>query len=376
MAIRRIHVLGGLLVALPLLVQAFTGALLVFESEIDAWLNSEYFFVDPAGTPLTSEQQFDAFAEARPDMESHVYIMRLPQAANQATLMLAKPYDEIGPRRGVRFFVNPYTGEVGGDQPYHSTFMGKVYNLHRTFWLPRWGRWITSTSALLTSALAITGLLTYWVGRRSQQPTSEGLLIRLHRRAGLYFAPLVFVIALNGAGVTYRFLVIPFLYYASGTEMPKSMREGKSTRAPDLPGERRRSLDELIAAANEHFPEAEPKVLLQPRVADTAVTVILKKPHEPRDSGGTMVSMHPYTGQALGWTDFTDGEMGHQAVYWMLHLHKGTWGGIVAGEPGKLASQVAWIIAALVTCALVATGCVSWLRGAGRNRSTDTPQAS
>ncbi|WP_425398189.1 PepSY-associated TM helix domain-containing protein [Aeoliella sp.] len=369
---RRIHILLGAVVALPLCVQAFTGALLVFEREIDTWLNARYFYVDPVGEPLSLQQQFDSLCTVYPDMRPHVYAVGLPIAPDQATTMLAKPNEEVGPRRGVRFFVNPYTGEVTGNQPYHSTLMGKVYNLHRTFWLPRWGKWITSTSALLTATLVITGYLLHWVTRRQADTKSRGPLLRLHRRVGKYFGPLVFVIALNGAAVTYMFLVVIFVYWASGTEMPKEMREGRSTQITEAPGSTRYTLDELIARANLDYPEAQPRLLLQPGRPDTAVTVILKKPHEPRDIGGTFVSMDPTTGEPIGLTDFTDGELGNRAVYWIIHSHKGTWGGYLAGSVGKQATRVLWIVTALAATMLAATAAVSFARRARSPASEPT----
>ena len=75
-----------------------------------------------------------------------------------------------------------------------------------------------------------------------------------------------------------------------------------------------------------------------------------------------MVNVHPFTGETLGWTDFTDGDMGHQTVYWMLHLHKGTWGGILAGPGGKLATQIVWVVSAFVAAILAAIGVIGWRR--------------
>ncbi len=365
MGIRRIHVLIGVVIALPLCLQAFTGALLVFERETDTWLNRDLFYVEPTGTRLSPQEQFDAFVAEYPEMATPAYIMTLPVEPDHATLVLAKPYNEVGPRRGVRFFIDPYTGDVLGNQPYHSTLMGKLYDFHRTFWLPRWGRWVTSTSALLTASLVISGLVLYWTTRRNTTEAAETTwLLRVHRRTGKYFGPLVFVLALNGAAITYMFLVLPMVYRVSGTEMPRAMREGRSTSAPNPENLPRVSLDDLITRANQEFPDAQPRVLLQPGREETAVTVILKKKHELRDAGGTFVAMHPYTGEPMGVTDFTDGELGHRATYWIIHSHKGTWGGYFGGSSGKLASRVLWIVTALAATIIAATGGISWARRA------------
>lgn len=360
--LRPAHRTIGLIIALPVLLQAATGTLLVFEPEIDRWLNGDQFYVEPTGTRLSVQAQFDAFSASKPEMERHVYIMRLPAAADEATVMLAKPYNEIGPRRGVRFFLDPYSGDVGDGQPYHTTLMGKVYNLHRTFWLPRWGRWITSTSAVLTATLAVSGLMLAIWPKAHNADLTESRWLRLHRRLGVGMAPLVAVIALNGAAVTYMFVILPLLYLVTGTEMPREMREGRSTAFEEVDTADRKSLDELIAAANQEHPAAEPRVLLQPSVKGKAVTVVLRKPHEARSEGGTMIVMNPQSGLPFGTTDFTDGDLGHQAVYWLIHLHKGTWGGIYWGDRGKLATRILWVIVAASATILAATGAGAWCK--------------
>jgi len=194
----------------------------------------------------------------------------------------------------------------------------------------------------------------------------DSLWLRLHRRLGLSVAPLVAVIALNGAAVTYLFVVIPLLYIATGTEMPEEMKQGRSTQVSEQEGVPRASLDRVVASAKSAYPEADPRVVLQPSVADTAITVVLRKPHEPRAEGGTFVAMHPQTVESLGTNDFTDGGLGNQAVYWLIHLHKGTWGGYFWGDRGKLATRIVWVFAAASAAIVAATGGYAWLSGGRR----------
>ncbi|MEM9457592.1 MAG: PepSY-associated TM helix domain-containing protein [Myxococcota bacterium] len=359
----RLHVVLGLLAFAVISIQGLTGALLVFEEDIDRWLNRDIVTVAARGEPLSLEAQLDRFAEQRSDMVRHVYAVRLPDTPRDATLLLAKPSAlDDGPRRGVRFMVDPYTGEILGTQRYGDTIMGMVYNLHRRLLLPPWGKWITSTSAIILMASALTGLVVAARRRRHSVRPPGRERSGVHRWVGRWFAPLVFVIAFNGFAVTYRFVLIPALYVVTNTEFPRSLEQRGLLPLPPNEGAPRRAVDELVALANEREPDATPRVVLQPRVEGRPVTVILQKPHETRDLGGTFQILDPHTGRTMERMDFTDGELGFRAVYWTIHLHKGTWGGLLLGRYGALATRILWIVVALMVPVLALSGLRWWWR--------------
>ncbi|MEM7394180.1 MAG: PepSY-associated TM helix domain-containing protein, partial [Verrucomicrobiota bacterium] len=231
-----------------------------------------------------------------------------------------------------------------------------------TFYLPRWGRWITTTSGRLLAASARVGVILFIMRRRP-----GGRLYRWHLRLGVFFAPLVFIIALNGVVVTYRFVVFPLIFLATGSPIPKDMIKPPEVEAPA--GAERIGLDQAIRIAEEAVPEADNGVMLEPVRYDRPIVVLRRKPHEPRDVGGTFVQIHPYSGEVMSITDFTDGPMGYQLVYATEHLHKGEWGGYF-GRDFKIYSRILWIFAALSVPVLVILGGLSFRpslvsRGAG-----------
>jgi len=361
---QRIHIGLALLATVPWFIQGLTGAILVFEPELDAWLNQGLFYVEPTDEAdrLTLDEQFEAVREQHPELYETVYIIDATQRPGVSTRMLAKPDDEIGPNDGVRLFVDPYRGEVLGVQGYRDSVMGKLYHFHRTFYLPRWGRWITSTSAILLLAGVTTGLILYFLRRRPADSYRKW-----HRRLGFMLAPLVFIIALNGVVVTYRFVVFPLIYAATGDEPP--IFTPQRLEVPENP--QRITIAQALATAKQTEPQAQPKLILEPIRPGRPMTVMGRKPGEVRDTGGTFVSMNPYTGELRGVTDFSDGSLGNQLVYATEHLHKGEWGGYF-GEENKIYSRVLWFFAAMSIPVLAVLGWGSYFRSRRRRRDQAT----
>lgn len=361
---QRIHIWLALIATIPWALQGLTGAILVFEPELDAWLHRDLFYAEPteSGDRLTLDEQFEVVRQQEPEIYASVYIIDASERPGVATRMLAKPGNEVGPNDGVRLFVDPYRGEVLGTQGYRETPMGMLYHFHRTFYLPRWGRWITSTSGILLMAGALTGVALFFLRRNPQ-----GAYRRWHRRLGIMLAPLVFVIAANGVIVTYRFVVFPLIYAATGDESPKF-----APQRLDVPEDPKRiTIAQAIATAKATEPEAEPKVILEPIRPGRPMTVMGRKPGEVRDTGGTFVSMNPYTGDLHGVTDFSDGSLGNQLVYATEHLHKGEWGAYF-GEEYKIYTRILWFFAAMSIPVLAVLGWGSYFRARYRKARTQS----
>ncbi|MEM7393924.1 MAG: PepSY-associated TM helix domain-containing protein, partial [Verrucomicrobiota bacterium] len=123
--LRRFHVWIGLAASLPWILQGLTGALLVFEPELDGALNPDLFYVEPEGERLSLDAQFEVVRQERPDLAEAVYGLDISGRADHSTQMLAKPEGEVGPKDGVRLFVDPYRGELLGVQGYRDSLMGK-----------------------------------------------------------------------------------------------------------------------------------------------------------------------------------------------------------------------------------------------------------
>ncbi|MEM9016071.1 MAG: PepSY-associated TM helix domain-containing protein, partial [Verrucomicrobiota bacterium] len=171
----KVHVFLGLTIGLVWILQAITGAMLAFELELDYLTNRELFEVTETGTELTLNEQMNLVRRELPDLAKEVYLVGLMDYPGMATLMLAKPAGEAGPKDGVRIFVDPFAGEIKGTQNYKDSIMGKVYHFHRTLYLGKWGKWVTSTSGILLAGSVLCGILV-WFTKRATAKKKEGRL--------------------------------------------------------------------------------------------------------------------------------------------------------------------------------------------------------
>ncbi|MEM9280460.1 MAG: PepSY-associated TM helix domain-containing protein [Verrucomicrobiota bacterium] len=354
----------GLTIGLIWMLQALTGAMLAFEQELDFLTNRDLFEVQESGAEMSLEEQVQLVREQLPELAKEIYLIGLMDYPGVATLMLAKPAGEAGPKDGVRIFVDPFAGKIKGVQSYKDSLMGKVYHFHRTLYLGKWGKWITSTSGVLLMGSVLGGVLVWWARRRNENSRQERLY-RMHLRLGMWFAPIIFIIALNGVLVTYRFAYIPFLYLVTGSEIPAKIF--KPIEIEPRPDHERLSLNRILEIAEEAVPVATHGVMLEPTDPERPVTVIRRKPGEPRAAGGTFVDIDPYTGEVLDIFDFTEGTAAARLTYFTIHLHTGEWGGYF-GEAGKLATRILWCLSALIVVVLGVVGLITFWR---RRRSTD-----
>ncbi|MFT3881113.1 MAG: PepSY-associated TM helix domain-containing protein [Gemmatales bacterium] len=338
----RIHIWIGLIAAVPWILQGITGALLVFERQLDAATNPSLFYVQPTEQRLNLDHQLAVVKRERPDLVNTAYGVDLTARPGYATMILAKPNSEAGPKEGTRLFVDPYRGVLLGTQSYRESLMGKVYNFHRTFYIEPWGKWITSFSAILLMASAATGFVLYFYRRR--QRLMQGRLYRWHTRLGVWMAPMIFLIAFNGAFVTYRFMLVPLIYLIADGKIPEEMQKPIKIDIP--PNASRITLERALQIAEEAVPNATNAVMTEPMNPKRPITVIRKKQNEPRELGGTFVLINPYTGQVMGINDFTDGSLGNRLTYLSIHLHTGQVGGYF-GEGGRIATQLLWLGTAL-----------------------------
>src|SRR5262249_46493093 len=148
--------------------------------ELDMLLSPTSFYVEESAQRITLDEQVAVVQREQPELVETIYAIELRAPPGTATMMLAKPQGEGGPKDGVRIFVDPYRAKLLAVQGYRDAWMGKVYHFHRTFYLPRWGRWITSTCAILLMASVAAGVLVW-----SSRKPSSGSLYRWHTRVGI-----------------------------------------------------------------------------------------------------------------------------------------------------------------------------------------------
>jgi uncharacterized iron-regulated membrane protein len=212
-AIWRLHFYAGLLIAPILIWASITGTLYVFNPQIEDALYRQLYFVTPAGTPLSFDEQLAAVKQQHPDATIKQFVAKAtPERTTQVVITPASHAGhggghDHGPPPDISVYVNPYTGAIVGTLAEASRFKILLKNLHGNFMAGDNGRPIMELGASWLLILLISGVV-LWFPRK--KPGVWGVWLPrikaggrvfwrdLHTMGGLYLLPVVFVIVATG----------------------------------------------------------------------------------------------------------------------------------------------------------------------------------
>ncbi|MBK6672657.1 MAG: PepSY domain-containing protein [Proteobacteria bacterium] len=155
-AVWRWHFYAGLFSAPVLVILAITGALYLFDHEIDGWLHRDLQRVEVAGTPATLADQEAAVLAAHPG--ASVRNALLPRAPDQATRFGITRADGSE----AQVFVDPYTRTVRGLVDPGWSLMNIVRDLHGNLLTGEIGSHLVELTACWTLVMLATGLYLWW----------------------------------------------------------------------------------------------------------------------------------------------------------------------------------------------------------------------
>lgn len=200
----RWHFYAGLFVAPILLLLAVTGALYLFDREIEGIVYADLMDVAPQALPRPVSAQEAAVLAVAPGGRITRYIPgRDPAKAHEWTLAMPE-----GPAR--TFFVDPYDLTVKGSIRADRRLMAVVGDLHGELMIGKAGDWLVELAASWTFVLLVTGLFLWWPRRATVRGT---LLPRLAARGRLWWRDLHAVPAFLNV-VPVAFLVLSGLPWA------------------------------------------------------------------------------------------------------------------------------------------------------------------
>lgn len=236
---RQIHLWLSVPFGLIITFICFSGAMLVFENEVNEISRHDLYYVKAVGTkPLPIEQLLDKVAATLPDSVSvaGVNISSVPERAYQVSL--SKP-------RRASLYVDQYTGEVKGRSE-RSSFFTFMFRMHR--WLLDsmnpgnegifWGKMIVGVSTLLFVFVLISGIIIWWP--RTRKALKNSLKISatkgwkrfwydLHIAGGMYALILLLAMALTGLTWSFPWYRTAF-YKAFGVEVQQRSPHGQEQK--------------------------------------------------------------------------------------------------------------------------------------------------
>lgn len=374
-----LHLLTGLTAGAVILAMAVTGALLAFEPQLVERAERDLWAAPPPapGAPRLPLAGLVTTAQDR----------RGGERATTVTVR-AEPSSSVrvGFGRDGVLFVHPYTGAVIGPGSKTHDVLHVVEDWHRWLGSRDLGRPVTGVCNLAFLGLAISGLVLWWPrgwsGSTVRAVTVLDVRLRgrardfnWHNSVGLWCAPLLIVLTLTGAVMSYQW-ANDLLYRLTGNEPPPPAGGGPAARGaagarpadgvrPD--GERRRGANERGADA----PRADLDALHTRAAGQTAgwVSITLRLPQRPgapvtafiqepptwHPSPRSVLTLDGRTAEVVKWEPFREANRGRQLRALVRVLHTGEVGGV----PGQLVAGLASAGGAL----LVYTGIsLAWRR--------------
>ncbi|GAA4822557.1 PepSY-associated TM helix domain-containing protein [Algivirga pacifica] len=349
------HTWAGLISGLILSVVSITGTILVYERELDAWLNPDLFtFEQTAQTRLTLPQALEVVKADHPQM--HIEVIYEDQFRNNC-IMVAFEEGELHKQA----IVNPFTGKITGSRVYADSAMGIIRSLHRTLLVPEIGKYIVGIASLVMVILMITGLRLWipkkWNMLKTRLTIKSGASVKrqvydLHNTLGFYFSPVITILALTGAAITFnRFLIIGL--FLVSFEPPKSIESilgQQSTYDANNPIPMK--VEEVMAIANREIEGGAVKGITLPHDSLGTYEMNIIAPGYAETGDRSLVYYDQYTGERLMSTHHDLPHLGKVYLNWVTPLHYGTFGGQV--------TRILALITTLVIPVLFISGVYVW----------------
>ena len=349
-----LHRWVALAVSVLVILIAGSGAILVFESEIDRVLSPGLSYVAPRGQAVPLAAIKDTVARAYPKLR--VLNLFLPtDPAFSISVMMSD---------GTRVFVDPYTGTILGARHNTASLMYQVHQLHTRLLVPvkvvrpapnlparltRLGNEIVGWGTVVVLFLTLSGLLV-WFPRMTLTAARGSRWMRfnldLHNLTGIYAVVFAVILAVTGIAI--------------GFEAPgRFVRNLTGTPAPAPPvmvrpekGRAMISVDAALAAAAASVPGAAPAFVVLPAPPAFTYFVLLRFPEDATPGGRTKVSVNPYTGQVVERVTSRDALLGTRILNAMRPWHTGD----IYGWP----SRIVMFLASLAIVAQALTGAIAW----------------
>ena len=341
------HLWVGLAIALPLIVVALSGSVLVFEDALDRALNPELSFVTPGGRALPLDDILSRVKSAYPDAQLGSFSFpESPELALQISAS-AKPQ---GP---FTIAVDQYTGRILGTRSSADRESGlarRMHLLHTRLFAGQIGEWFVGLITALTLFMAVAGLVLWWPRQIFTVMTgASGRRINfdLHNVFGFYASAVFLFIALTGMMISFQAWTDPMFMRLN--EMAVSPLARESTL---VSGVAPMSADALARAAEAALPGAFLKNLSIPNGGKSTVVAAMKYPEDRTPGGRSRIAFDQYSGQALTVISTRTAPAGTRLINLKRSAH--------TGDIFGAATRALYFVTCLMLAGQVVTGFFIW----------------
>lgn len=369
---RRIHLYLSLAAGLVILTACATGAILVFEKELQVAFNKERYYVASQESRLPLAQLQEVVKKQFPantitgikfynDPERSAEInISAPQKKDAQPKPTAPGKNRPGGRQpGFTIFMNPYTGAILEKYSYQETFFYQVFALHR--WLlgrpDSVGKYIVGTATAIFLFIIITGLVLWWprtariLRNRLRIKTDAGwkrLNHDLHLVLGFYSCIFLFIFAFTG-------LAWSFEWFNNGiyavTNSP--LQPPAPPKSVMMDGGKRISSDAALNVVTSMYASALFYNVQLPKDPADVVTVSVLPQKAAHENATDAVYLDQYSGAVVGTLPYNARSLGARVRSTFKPVHTGS----IWGMPSKI---VAFVVC-LFGVSFPVTGTIIWL---------------
>ena len=390
---RKIHLWLSVPFGLIITLVCFSGAMLVFENEVNEWFRRDLYYVETVKeSPLPMDKLLEKVATTLPDSVSVTGVSISSDPGRAYQVSLSKP-------RRASLYVDQYTGEVKGKSERSGFFMF-MFRMHR--WLLDsmnpgnegifWGKMIVGVSTLLLVFVLISGIVIWWPRTRKALKNSLKITATkgwrrfwydLHVAGGMY--ALIFLLAMALTGLTWSFPWYRTAFYkVFGGEVQQRAAQGHEQKSDAQKRdtklaahrEKKREGNEVRKGERSRRPEnnhSDMYSVTSPFVYWQEIYDKLRRQNPEYkqisiSSGTASVSFNRFGNQRASdrYSFNTDnGEFTETSLYqhqdksgkirgWIYSVHVGNWGGMF--------TRILTFIAALLGAALPLTGYYLWIK--------------
>ena len=390
---RKIHLWLSVPFGLIITLVCFSGAMLVFENEVNEWFRRDLYYVETVKeSPLPMDKLLEKVATTLPDSVSVTGVSISSDPGRAYQVSLSKP-------RRASLYVDQYTGEVKRKSERSGFFMF-MFRMHR--WLLDsmnpgnegifWGKMIVGVSTLLLVFVLISGIVIWWPRTRKALKNSLKITATkgwrrfwydLHVAGGMY--ALIFLLAMALTGLTWSFPWYRTAFYkVFGVEVQQRVAQGHEQKSDAQKRdtklaahrEKKREGNEVRKGERSGRPEnnhSDMYSVTSPFVYWQEIYDKLRRQNPEYkqisiSSGTASVSFNRFGNQRASdrYSFNTDnGEFTETSLYqhqdksgkirgWIYSVHVGNWGGMF--------TRILTFIAALLGSALPLTGYYLWIK--------------
>lgn len=395
---RDIHLYLSLAAGLVIALVCLTGAILVFEKEMQQSIYPERYTVEATGQPVSLAQMVANFNATVPGAKATgVKIYTDPGRTVELTYPTDKK-DKKGEGKGEKTgqaeekrsasgekgkgekggkgkkggkgekgkggkgnnsqaFMNPYTGELISLYTHRNSFFYTAFATHRWLLNEDIGKVIVGVSTIFFLFILLTGIILWWP--KNKKILKQRLTLKfdgswkrinhdLHIVIGFYTAIFLFAFAFTGLAWSFKWFN-EGIYLVTGSE----------SKPPEPPvsnvteGAKPISFDQAYAIARQELPDVEFYSISLPKEPEDAISVNVLPKNAVHERANTQLFLDQYSGKVLQTVRFEDKNLGQRvrATFYPVHV------GSIGGLPGRIIA----FISCVAGFTFPITGIIMWL---------------